>query len=82
MSDRPLPPVVTSGPPPAGTVTLKGAGWRVNLPAVVVAGLLSALATRLASTELRAFEQQRTIESLSTTLRECNASVRQKALTP
>lgn len=82
MSDRPLPPVVTSGPPPAGTVTLKGAGFRVNLPAAVLVALATALATRLASTEQRAAEQQRTIESLSTTLRECNATVRQKTATP
>lgn len=72
MNPSPLPPPpVTSGSPPAGTVTLKGSGWRVNLPLALVVAALTAAATRTLSTEQRAAEQARTIEVLRAQLLRC-----------
>lgn len=64
-------PPVTSGPPPAGTVTVKGPGWRVNVPTAVLLTVLGALATRLASTEQRAFEQSASLQAMAAALKEC-----------
>ncbi len=57
MNDLPPPPIVISTPP--GTVTVKAAGWRVNVPIAFVAALLAAAGTRLVSTERELGELRR-----------------------
>lgn len=72
MNPSPVPPPpVISGSPPAGTVTLKGSGWRVNVPLALLVAALTAAATRTISTEQRAAEQGRTIETLRAQLTRC-----------
>jgi hypothetical protein len=52
-------------------MTVKGGGWRVNLPIAVVVAALTAATTRLISTEQRAAEQARTIDTLRAQLARC-----------
>lgn len=65
---------VVSGPPPAGTVTVKGVGWRFNVPLALVFTVLGAIGTRLWSIEQRALEQARTIDTLTAELHACQQS--------
>lgn len=57
MSGELPPPIIVSTPP--GTVTVKAAGWRVNVPIAFVAALLAAATTRLVSTERELGELRR-----------------------
>jgi hypothetical protein len=61
---RPDLPRLLSTDPPAGTVVVRGHGWRVAVPLAVLVGIASALGTRLVSTEQRLLEQSAHIREL------------------
>lgn len=52
-------PPFTSANPPPGTVTVKGAGWRVSLPIAVLVAAATAVGVRLLSDEQRLQEADR-----------------------
>lgn len=76
-SIEPPPRVVTSGPP-AGSVLVRGHGWRVTLPVALLVSIATALATRLASDERRLLEQESQIQLLQERLQACHGKTQDK----